>query len=801
MKFTLSWLKTHLDTQADLATITDKLTALGLEVDSVEDRAKGLDGFTVGYVKSAVKHPDADKLRLCIVETKFGDVQVVCGAPNARTGMKGVFAPAGSVIPGTGVELKKGVIRGVESNGMLCSMREMGLGQDHDGIIDLPEDAEIGTPFAAVLGLDDPLIEIGLTPDRADCTGVRGIARDLAAAGLGTLKPLAYAPVEGTLGASPIGIALHFAPGTESACPHFVGRYFTGLKNGPSPAWLQERLRSIGLRPISALVDITNFITFDLGRPAHVFDAAKLQGPLTLRLSQAGESLLALDGKTYVFDDQMTLVTDQNGPLSVGGIIGGEATGVSEHTTEAFLEIAYFDPVRIALTGRKLGVISDARYRLERGVDPEFLHQGAEIASRLILDICGGEASYLAEAGHAPDTKRTYTLRPSRCLTLGGLDVPADRQEKILTDLGFVVSTGTDGLMQVTPPSWRGDVQGEPDLVEEVLRVVGFDHVPATPLKTTAPLSGPAVEPRQRRAVITKRLLAGRGMLEAVTWSFMKTAHAELFRAIPESLKLLNPISADLDAMRPTPLGNLISAAARNADRGYADVALFEVGPQFETASPEGQKTVAAGIRAGVAVPRNWAGPSRSVDAFDAKADVLAVLETIGAPVDKAQLTLDAPAYYHPGRSAVLRLGPTILAQFGEIHPSVLKGLDAKGPLVAFEIFLDTIPLPRTRTLTRPLLKPAAFQPLTRDFAFLVDAAVATEKLTRAARAADKALIIDAQVFDIYVGKGVEDGKKSVALSITLQPAQAALTEQQIQAIADKVVANVSKQTGGVLRG
>jgi phenylalanyl-tRNA synthetase beta chain len=801
MKFTLSWLKTHLDTQADLTTLTDKLTALGLEVDGVEDRAKGLEAFTVGYVKSATKHPDADKLRLCIVETKFGDVQVVCGAPNARTGMKGVFAPAGSVIPGTGVELKKGVIRGVESNGMLCSMREMGLGQDHDGIIDLPADAPVGAPFAQILGLDDPLIEIGLTPDRADCTGVRGIARDLAAAGLGTLRPLPYAPVEGTLGASPIGLDFDFAPGTESACPHFVGRYFSGIKNGPSPQWLQDRLLSIGLRPISVLVDITNFLTFDLGRPAHVFDADKLSGTVHVRLARAGETLLALDGREYTLDTEMTVVADDSGPVGIGGIMGGEATGVSENTTAVFLEIAYFDAVRTALTGRKLGILSDARYRFERGADPEFLHAGADIASRLILDLCGGEASYMVEIGATPQTHRTYALRPSRCLTLGGLDVPVARQIDILTALGFGVTTADDGVLQVSPPSWRGDVQGEPDLVEEVLRVIGFDSVPATPLKTTAALSGPAVDTRQRRAVIGKRLLAGRGMLEAVTWSFMKADHAALFRAVPEGLRLLNPISADLDVMRPTPLGNLIGAAGRNADRGFADVALFEVGPQFETAQPEGQKTVAAGIRAGLAVGRGWALPARAVDAFDAKADVLALLEAIGAPVDKAQTTLDAPGYYHPGRSAVLRLGATVLAQFGEIHPAVLKGLDAKGPMVAFEVFLDAIPLPRSRTLTRPLLKPAAFQPLNRDFAFIVDADVAAEKLVRAARAADKALIVDAQVFDIYVGKGVDDGKKSVALTITLQPTQAALTDAQLQTVTDKVVANVAKQAGGVLRG
>ncbi|WP_445680017.1 phenylalanine--tRNA ligase subunit beta [Radicibacter daui] len=800
MKFTLSWLKSHLDTTASLDEICVALTDLGLEVDDVHDRSKDLAPFIVGYVKAAEKHPNADKLRVCTVETGKETLQVVCGAPNARAGIKVVLAQPGAVIPVTGEALKKGVIRDVESQGMMCSARELKLGDDHDGIIELPESAVVGEPAAKALGADDPVIEIGLTPDRADCAGVYGIARDLAARGLGTLIALPTEKVAGTLGKSPISVSLDLPEGKGEACPQFVGRYFKGVKNGPSPKWLQDQLTAVGLRPISVLVDITNFFSLGLCRPLHVFDAAKLKGNIHARMAREGETLLALDGKEYSLTPEMTVIADDSGAVGLGGVMGGETTGVEDGTTEVFLEIAYFDPIRTANTGRTTGIISDARYRFERGVDPAFLLQGAELATRMILDLCGGETSDLVVAGKEPEWKRSITLRPSRSETLGGLAVPAARQKEILERLGFEVSASGEALVAAVP-SWRaGDVQGEADLVEEVLRVEGFDKVLPVALKAEGALSGPAITPVQRRAIAARRVLAGRGMLEAVTWSFMKGEHAALFAPVPDALRLKNPISADLDVMRPTALGNLILAAGRNADRGYADVALFEVGPHFASPKPEGQRKVVAGIRAGLAVPRGWTGPARPVDAYDAKADAQEVLAAMGAPAS-AQVTTDAPAYYHPGRSAALRIGPKVLAYFGEIHPSVLKGLDVKGPVVAFEVFPDMVPEPKNRVLTRPLVKISPFQPLKRDFAFLVDGSVSAEKLVRAARGADKKLITDAEIFDVYTGKGVEEGKKSVALSITLQPEAASLSDEQIQQVTDKVIEQVVKQTGAALRG
>jgi phenylalanyl-tRNA synthetase beta chain len=800
MKFTLSWLKAHLDTGADVDTISDKLTALGLEVEEVIDRSKGLEPFKVAYVVSAEKHPDADKLRVCMVDTGSETVQVVCGAPNARTGMKGVFAPTGTTIPATGVELKKGVIRGVESNGMLCSEREMGLSDEHNGIIDLAQDAPVGVPFATVLGLDDPLIDISLTPDRADCAGVRGVARDLSAAGLGPLKPLDTTPVPGRF-KSPIGVSLDFPEDQVSACPMFVGRLIRGVKNGPSPRWLQDRLLSIGLRPISALVDITNLATFDVARPLHVFDAAKLHGSLTVRPAKPGETLLALNGKEYALEPGMTVIADDTGVVSLGAVMGGESTGVTETTTDVFLEVALFDPVRTAHTGRKLSIDSDARYRFERGVDPAFVLPGAEIATRLILETCGGEASELVIAGREPDWQRTLTLRPNRVLGLGGVDVPVPEQIRILEALGCGVATRDDGVMDVSIPSWRADIHGEADLVEEVLRVYGYDHIPAIPLERTSAITRPALNVKQKRVVTAKRALAARGLSEAVTWSFMSSAHIDLFGGVPDALRLLNPISADLDVMRPSILPNLIQAAGRNADRGYPDAGLFEVGPMFRDPSPQGQDTVAAGIRSGVMVPRQWSLKQRPVDAFDAKADALAVLDQVGAPTTNLQVTTDAPDWYHPGRSGVLRLGPSVLARFGEVHPEVLAILGVKGPVVAFEVMLDALPLPKKKSGTaRPLLRLSLFQPIQRDFAFVVDASVEAEKLVRAAKGADKALISDASVFDVYQGQGIEPGAKSIAIAVTIQPTAKPLTEPEIDAIGAKVVAAVAKATGGTLR-
>jgi phenylalanyl-tRNA synthetase beta chain len=800
MKFTLSWLKAHLDTGADVDTISEKLTALGLEVEEVIDRSKGLAAFKVAYVVSAEKHPDADKLRVCMVDTGSETVQVVCGAPNARTGMKGVFAPTGTTIPATGVELKKGVIRGVESNGMLCSEREMGLSDEHNGIIDLPEDAPVGVSFATVLGLDDPLIDISLTPDRADCAGVRGVARDLSAAGLGPLKPLDTTPVPGQF-TSPVSVTLDFPEDQTEACPMFVGRLIRGVKNGPSPRWLQDRLLSIGLRPISALVDITNLLTFDVARPLHVFDAGKLQGSLTIRPAQAGETLMALNGKEYTLEPGMTVIADDSGVVSLGAVMGGESTGVTETTTEVFLEVALFDPVRTAQTGRKLSIDSDARYRFERGVDPAFVLPGAEIATRLILEICGGEASELVIAGQEPDWHRTLTLRPARVLSLGGVDVPVPEQVRILEALGCGVQTRDDGVMDVSIPSWRADIHGEADLVEEVLRVYGYDHIPAIPLERTSAITKPALNLKQKRVVTAKRVLAERGLSEAVTWSFMSSAHIDLFGGVPDELRLLNPISADLDVMRPSILPNLIQAVGRNADRGYADAGLFEVGPMFRDPSPQGQDTVAAGVRSGLMVPRQWAQKQRPVDAFDAKADALAVLDQVGAPTANLQVTTDAPGWYHPGRSGVLRLGPTVLARFGEMHPEVLEILGVKGPVVAFEVMLDAVPLPKKKSGTaRPLLRLPMFQPIQRDFAFVVDASVEAEKLVRAAKGADKTLISDVSVFDVYQGQGIEPGRKSLAITVTIQPTAKPLTEPEIDAIGARIVAAVAKATGGTLR-
>jgi len=798
MKFTLSWLKEHLDTAADAATIGETLTAIGLEVDALTDKAAQLAPFTVAYVKHAEKHPNADKLRVCTVETGRGEVQVVCGAPNARAGIKVVFAAPGTVVPGTGLELKKGVIRGVESAGMLCSAREMGLGQDHDGIMELPADAPLGQPFAPVVGADDALFEIGLTPNRADCAGIRGIARDLAAAGLGRLKDLDAPAVDGAYD-SPIKVHFDLHGEFAGACPLFIGRHFRGVKNGPSPKWLKDRLESIGLRSISTLVDITNLFTFDLARPLHVFDAGKVRGDLVVRPSKAGETFRGLDGKDYALDAGMTVICDESGVVSLGGVMGGEGTGVAEETTEVFLEVALFDPVRTAMTGRKTGIISDARYRFERGLDPAFALKALNLATRMILDLCGGEAARPVMTGSVPEWRRQIAFRPARVEGLGGVHVDFGRQEAILRALGFEVAKGGESWT-VVPPSWRGDVEGEADLVEEVLRIHGLDNVPALPMPRLDAMTRPAVTPKQRATLLAKRLLAGRGMDEAVTWSFMSSRQAGLFGPVAPELRLANPISSDLDVMRPSLLANLASAAGRNAARGYPDAALFEVGPAYRHIRPDGQDLVAAGVRAGH-TPRHWAAPQRPVDAYDAKADAVALLEGLGAPLDKLQTTTDAPDWYHPGRSGVLRLGANVLARFGELHPAVLEALDVKGPVVGFEVFLDALPQRKAKDPARPKLSLSAFQPVRRDFAFLVDAGIEAEKLVRAAKGADKALIGEVAVFDVYTGKGVDPGRKSVALQVTLQPTEKTLTDEEIEAVGARIVAAVAKATGGSLRG
>jgi phenylalanyl-tRNA synthetase beta chain len=796
MKTTLAWLKTHLDTAATLDQIVETLVMRGLEVDAIENRAKDLAAFTVARVVSAEPHPNADKLRVCVVDTGTDRVQVVCGAPNARAGMLGVFAPAGATIPRSGMVLKQSTIRGVESRGMLVSGYELALSDDHAGIIELPESAPVGAPFSQVAGLDDPVLDIKVTPNRADCLGVRGIARDLAASGLGRLTPLDTTPIKGTFRCP---ISVHLAGPDDRACPLFLGRLIRGVRNGPSPRWLQHRLAAIGLRPISALVDITNFMTFDVDRPLHVFDADKIAGDLVVRGARPGEIMAALNGKSYALDPDMTVIADDSGVLSLGGVIGGERTGCTAETTSVYIEAALFDPLRTAATGRKLQLQSDARYRFERGLDPEFVRPGIEIATRLILALCGGEPSEVGISGVVPAWQRYYSFRPSRVLGLGGVDVPAVESKRILEGLGFTV-TEQAGLFMVEPPSWRGDIEGEADLVEEVLRIHGYDSIPAVPLPRDAAMPKPALTPAQRRIDFVRRTLAARGLVESVTFSFMPRPRAELFGAAPEGLRLVNPISADLDQMRPSILPNLLAAAQRNADRGFADGALFEIGPQYRDDTPEGQDLVAAGMRSGRTGPKRWDDPGRPVDAFLAKADALSALAAAGAPIDNLQIEAAPPDWYHPGRSGTFRLGPKLLGAFGEIHPGLLLELDVAGPAVGFEIFLDRVPLPRAKGPTRPLLRPSPFQPVERDFAFVVDTALPAETLLRAARAADKKLVSAVRLFDVYSDAGIEPGKKSLGVTVVLQPEEATLTDEALEAFSQKLIAAVEKATGGTLR-
>lgn len=800
MKFTLSWLKDHLDTDASLDAISEKLTAIGLEVEEIHDPSKDLAPFIVGHVVEAGKHPDADRLKLCKVDTGTETLQIVCGAPNARQGLKVALALPGAVIPATGDVLKPGKIRGVESNGMMCSTRELGLGDDHDGIIELPEDAPVGAPLVDVLGAD-PVIEIAITPNRMDCLGVRGVARDLAAAGLGTLKALPDETVKGSY-PSPVTVSLNFG-GRPEGCHMFVGRYVRGVKNGESPEWLKKRLEAVGLRPISALVDITNYVTVDRGRPLHVFDAAKLDGNIQARWGKPGETLEALNEKTYTLDDQMVVIADDSKAVGLGGIMGGEETGATEGTTDVFIEAALFDATLIAATGRRLSIDSDARYRFERGVDPASAVWGAELATKLVLELCGGEASDLVVAGAPPSGTGAITLRPARVTELGGVELPVDRIVEILEALSFQVERTGDGTLAVVPPSWRLDVSEEHDVVEEVVRIHGYDNIPTVPLPR-APMPSVVLTPQQIQRESARRTLATRGMMETVTWSFMAKENAALFGFANDALVLSNPISSDLDAMRPSILPNLIQAAGRNAARGFPDVSLFEVGGDYQDETAKGQRTVAAGVRAGKTGPRHWKDAPRAWDAFDAKADAMAALAAAGCPVDNLQVTTDAPGWYHPGRSGVLRLGPNVLATFGEVHPRVMKGLDVKGQMVGFEVFLEAIPQPKAKGKatgrTRPLLRPSPYQPLDRDFAFVVDAEVPAEKLVRAAKGADRKLITEVRVFDVYEGETVGEGKKSVALAVTLQPTDRTLTDEDLEKVQAAVVKAVEKASGGTLR-
>jgi len=798
MKFSISWLKNHLDTEASLAEIIKTLNAIGLEVDSVENPADALAPFTVAEVLSTESHPNADKLKVCSVSDGTQLLQIVCGAPNARAGIKVVLGQPGDYVPGLNVTLKKATIRGVDSSGMMCSAKELELGDDHDGIIELPADAPVGMSYTAYAKLDDAVIDIEITPNRQDCLSVYGIARDLAAAGLGTLKPMPETIVAGTFDSN-VSIAIELPEDAASACTLFLGREFRGVKNGSSPQWLQDRLKSIGLKPISALVDITNFMTYDLGRPLHVYDAAKLEGGLTARLAGAGETFAALDDKTYQARGGETVIADKNGVQGFGGVIGGLASSCTVETTNVILEAALFDPVRTTFTGRDHGINTDARYRFERGIDPLFARNGMEIASKLLVELCGGEPSHIVQAGADPVWNRTVPFRSSRVKTLGGLDLAADESLVILKNLGFAVSG--DDPFTVAVPSWRCDIEGEPDIVEEVLRIHGYDNIPSMPLPVLDHKAGSTLSARQKRSRAVKRRLASVGMHEAITWSFMRRDHATLFGGGGDDLVVDNPISSELDCMRPSILPNLMQAVQRNKARGLLNAALFEVGPVYENDSDTGQQLVAAGVRSRVFSERHWAEKSEPVSVFDAKRDALAALEVIGAPTASLQVFDEAPSYYHPGRSATLRLGPkNILASFGELHPKALKALDVEGPLVGFEVFLDRVPEKRGKSPAKGALEISNLQSTERDFSFLINAYEKVADLIRAVKSVDKIHVGRVGVFDVYEGKGVPEGQKSIAVSVTLEPHTETFADKDIEAIAAKIVAAANKAVGATLR-
>lgn len=797
MKFTLSWLKEHLATEASIDELVERMTMIGLEVESVEDASAKFAAFSIARIVSAAKHPNADKLQVCQVETKDGPKEIVCGAPNARAGLVTAYAPIGAYIPGTGVTLEARPVRGVVSNGMLCSGAELELDSDADGIMELDAALQVGLPLAAALQLNDPVIDIEVTPNRPDWLGVAGIARDLAAAGLGKLLTKPVLPAPGRFKSlQRIDIE---AP---AACAMFVGRTIRGVSNGPSPDWLQRRLRAIGLRPRSALVDITNYITYDRARPLHVYDAAKLKGAVRARMGRDGESFKALDGNVYNVTPAMCVIADDARVLGLGGVIGGEETGCSEATSEVLLECAYFDPTLTHETGRATGIISDAQYRFARGVDPGFLVAGAELATRMILELCGGEASELVVAGEPPAPPPALAFDPARVKALAGIEVGAARTRTILKALGFDTSAEAQGSKRlvVQPPSWRRDIEGPADLVEEIARIEGFDKMPTAEPPRAAGYRAPPASVGESRMRIGRRACAALGYDEAVTWSFCSRAHAKAFGGGDERLMLANPISAELDCMRPSALPNLLVAAQQNANRGFDDAKLFEAGPIYLDDSDVGQqRAIAAVWRA--RPPRHWRA-AHQPDIFDMKRDVLAVIEAIGAPTASLQTASEAPPHWRPGRAGALRLGNRTMAIFGEIHPRVLGALDVEGPALAFEIFVDALPAPRAKqTRAKPPLEKLGLMPLTRDFAFVVDDAVPAADLVRAALGADKTLIADVSLFDVYRGDRMAAGKKSLAIEVTLQPREKTLTDAEIEALGAKVVSAVTKATGGVLRG
>jgi len=796
MKFSLEWLTYFLETDASVEEISAKLNAIGLEVEGVEDPAEKLEGFRVAHVLTAKPHPDADKLQVLTVDTGEGDpLQVVCGAPNARAGMKGVLGQAGAVVPANGMKLRKSEIRGVESNGMMCSVRELELGEDHEGIIELPEDAPVGTDFATYHDAS-PVFDVAITPNRPDCMGVYGIARDLAAAGLGTLKPLRDDSFAGDY-PCPVEIRTDDPEG----CPAFYGRVIRGVKNGPSPEWMQKRLISAGQRPISALVDITNYMMLAFGRPAHVYDLAKLSGPVVARRAKDGEQVLALNEKTYTLDSSMTVIADDNGVHDIAGIMGGEHSSVQDDTTDVLLEIAYFNPDSIGVTGRKLGLATDARTRFERGVDPAWLDGGLDGLTGLILRFCGGEASEAVRAGTAPSDARTVPYDPELTQRLGGVAVSEAEQRRILAALDFGVSDD----WTVTVPLRRHDIEGPADIVEEVVRIHGLDHVESVALTGNVGVAAPTATPEQVLERKVRRAAAGRGLNEAITWSFLPVAEAEHFADGQKLWVLDNPISEDMKATRPSLLPGLISAAKRNINRGASGLRLFEIGRRYLRAKDgaSDEHPTLGVVLAGEKVQRGWAsGKAVMFDAFDAKAEAMALLAEAGAPVDKLQVMGEAGPQFHPGQSATLRLGPkNVLARFGALHPATLEAFDIDGPVVAVEIFLDAIPGKKGKTaFARPHYSPPALQSVMRDFAFLVPQEVAAGDLLRAVRNADKNNIVDARIFDLFEGKGVPEGKKSIAIEVTLQPAEKTYKDEEIKAISDAVVAAAAKQ-GAELRG
>ncbi len=805
MKFTLSWLKEHFDTVATLDEIVEKLTMIGLEVERVEDKAKEFEAFKVAQIITAEQHPNADRLRVCTVDNGTGTpLQIVCGAPNARAGLKTVLGLPGTYIPAKDITLAVGKIRGVESQGMMISGAEIGFSTDSDGIIELPADAPIGKPFAEVLGLNEPVIEINLTPNRSDCTSVNGIARDLGATMLGDYKENAPKRIAGTF-PCPVKITLDFGA-THPLCPAFGLRLVRGVKNGPSPEWLQKRLTAIGLRPINTLVDITNYITFDRGRPLHVFDAKKVKGNLTVRRAVNGETLLALDGKTYTLDAAMCVIADEKGVESLAGIMGGEESGCDETTTDVLIESALWDEVNIAQTGRKLGINTDARYRFERGVDPNFMIPGLDLATQMVIDFCGGEPSEAVIAGDPAPKEVIIDYPVSELPRLAGIKLSQAEIRRTLERLGFFVA-GQGDRLKIAVPSWRPDVHARADIVEELVRIVGVDSIPSTPFPSSDNARKAVLTPIQVRTRKAKRALAARGLTEAVTWSFISRREAELFGGGKPELALANPIAAELSDMRPSLLSALITSAQRNADRGTADVALFEVGQIFKGDKPEDQFTAASGVRRALAkadgIGRHWSGKPLPVDVFDAKADAFAVLAAAGAPIQALQVVPGGPVWFHPGRSGTIQIGPqNIIGYFGELHPRILTALKADGPLVGFEVILENIPAAKARpTRAKPLLELSPFQPVDRDFAFVVENKVKAADIVRAAQNVDKKLIVGVTVFDVYEGTGIEPGRKSVAIAVTMQPRDKTMTDQEIDALGQKIVAEVGKRTGGVLRG